>query len=117
MRRGSLIMNSYSGADITNICRDASFMSMRRRIRGLTPEEIKNLAKGKSFTIILPRLTFLLQRKWIYRLQKQISTTQFLRFRRQSVKQIFKTTRNGWRNLDPPFNRYPMQLSVIITRV
>ena len=31
----------YSGADITNVCRDASFMAMRRRIKGLTPEEIR----------------------------------------------------------------------------
>jgi hypothetical protein len=30
------------------LCRDASFMSMRRRIRGLSAEEIKNLPKGKS---------------------------------------------------------------------
>eukprot|EP01113_Clastostelium_recurvatum_P033220 TRINITY_DN4367_c0_g1_i3.p1 TRINITY_DN4367_c0_g1~~TRINITY_DN4367_c0_g1_i3.p1 ORF type:complete len:312 (-),score=83.79 TRINITY_DN4367_c0_g1_i3:12-947(-) len=37
--------DGYSGADITNICRDASFMAMRRRIKGLTPEEIRNLAK------------------------------------------------------------------------
>ena len=33
----------YSGADITNICRDASFMAMRRRIKGLPADEIRKL--------------------------------------------------------------------------
>ena len=35
----------FSGADITNLCRDAAMMPMRRRIKGLNREEIKNLPK------------------------------------------------------------------------
>lgn len=38
-------LDGYSGADITNVCRDAAMMSMRRRIEGLKPEEIRNIPK------------------------------------------------------------------------
>eukprot|EP01094_Clydonella_sp_ATCC50884_P027725 TRINITY_DN8085_c0_g1_i2.p1 TRINITY_DN8085_c0_g1~~TRINITY_DN8085_c0_g1_i2.p1 ORF type:complete len:481 (+),score=96.21 TRINITY_DN8085_c0_g1_i2:45-1445(+) len=37
----------YSGADITTVSRDASFMSMRRRIKGLTPDEIRSLSSDE----------------------------------------------------------------------
>ncbi|XP_028655173.1 katanin p60 ATPase-containing subunit A-like 1 [Erpetoichthys calabaricus] len=40
-------IQGYSGADITNVCRDASMMAMRRRIQGLTPEEIRALSKDE----------------------------------------------------------------------
>jgi katanin p60 ATPase-containing subunit A1 len=41
----SLARHTYSGADITNICRDASMMAMRRAIEGKTPAEIKCLSQ------------------------------------------------------------------------
>lgn len=36
-------LNGYSGADLTNVCRDASLMSMRRRIANLLPDQIREL--------------------------------------------------------------------------
>uniref|UniRef100_A0A8C6SBH0 Katanin p60 ATPase-containing subunit A1 n=1 Tax=Neogobius melanostomus TaxID=47308 RepID=A0A8C6SBH0_9GOBI len=55
----------YSGADITNVCRDASMMAMRRRIQGLSPEEIRALSKDElqmpvtmeDFTLTLTKIS------------------------------------------------------------
>ncbi|XP_005093317.1 katanin p60 ATPase-containing subunit A1 [Aplysia californica] len=41
------MLDGYSGADITNVCRDAAMMSFRRRISGLRPEEIRNIPKNE----------------------------------------------------------------------
>lgn len=41
------LMDGYSGADITNVCRDACMMAMRRKIAGLTPEQIRGLSKDE----------------------------------------------------------------------
>ncbi|XP_048258417.1 katanin p60 ATPase-containing subunit A1-like isoform X2 [Haliotis rufescens] len=40
-------LDGYSGADITNVCRDAAMMSFRRRIEGLRPEQIRNIPKDE----------------------------------------------------------------------
>ncbi|XP_034131186.1 katanin p60 ATPase-containing subunit A1 isoform X2 [Drosophila guanche] len=38
-------LQGYSGSDISNVCRDASMMAMRRLISGRTPEEIKQIRR------------------------------------------------------------------------
>jgi katanin p60 ATPase-containing subunit A1 len=36
-------LEGYSGADITNVCRDSAMMPMRRKTKGMTPEQIRSL--------------------------------------------------------------------------
>jgi len=43
----AMLLDGYSGADITNVCRDACMMAMRRKITGLTPEQIRSLSKDE----------------------------------------------------------------------
>ncbi|XP_053733825.1 katanin p60 ATPase-containing subunit A-like 1 [Synchiropus splendidus] len=58
-------IEGYSGADITNVCRDAAMMAMRRRIQGLSPEEIRALSKDElqmpvtmeDFTLTLKKIS------------------------------------------------------------
>ncbi|XP_059156573.1 katanin p60 ATPase-containing subunit A1-like [Physella acuta] len=41
------MLDGYSGADITCVCRDAAMMSFRRRIAGLRPDEIRQIPKDE----------------------------------------------------------------------
>lgn len=41
------LMDGYSGADINNVCREACLMAMRRKVEGLSAEEIKFLVKDE----------------------------------------------------------------------
>jgi katanin p60 ATPase-containing subunit A1 len=45
-------LEGYSGCDITNVCRDAAMMGMRRKIAGIQPDEMRKLPmKGLDLPI------------------------------------------------------------------
>lgn len=58
-------LDGYSGADITTVCRDASMMGMRRKIEGMSIEEIQAMpkddlnlpAKMEDFVEVLKRVS------------------------------------------------------------
>lgn len=43
----ALQLDGYSGADITNVCRDAALMGFRNKINGLSFEQIQNMSKDE----------------------------------------------------------------------
>jgi katanin p60 ATPase-containing subunit A1 len=50
----------YSGADITTVCREAAMMPVRRKIQGLTPEEIKEMnQRGDKLQLFVENDDFL----------------------------------------------------------
>nr|KAI8765054.1 katanin p60 ATPase-containing subunit A1 [Biomphalaria glabrata] len=68
------LLDGYSGADITCVCRDAAMMSFRRRIAGLRPEEIRNIPKNEltlpttmeDFLEAIKKSSFVNKRKQIF---------------------------------------------------
>ncbi|XP_026737117.1 katanin p60 ATPase-containing subunit A1-like isoform X2 [Trichoplusia ni] len=43
----ALKLEGYSGSDISNLCRDAAMMTMRRKIAGKSPDEIRKLNRSE----------------------------------------------------------------------
>ena len=110
-------LDGYSGADITNVCRDASMMSMRRKIAGLKPSEIKNLAKDELDMPVTKQVSSSLvnmhQYAPVQHYNSTYNTINDPHFSRISWKlcrnvinryqrRILINTRNGWKSLDPP---------------
>ena len=107
-------LDGYSGADITNVCRDASMMSMRRKIAGLKPSEIKNLAKDELDMPVTKQVSYYLRSQYAsvqhynsmhdvtndphyFRISWKLCRNVINRYQRR----ILINTRNGWKNSDP----------------
>jgi katanin p60 ATPase-containing subunit A1 len=69
-------LKGYSGSDIANVCRDAAMMSMRRRIQGKSPSEIRMLRREE---IDLP-VTFQDFEDAISKTRKSVSQADVERF-------------------------------------
>ena len=74
------MLENYSGADITAVCRDAALMSMRKAIKGKTPAEIKALHKSdiekpvtmEDFTLAIEKCTMSVQLRDVKRHEEWI---------------------------------------------
>ena len=69
-------MKGYSGFDISNVCRDAAMMPMRRQIFGRSPEEIRQIRREE---IDLP-ITLQDFQDAMQRTKKSVSADDVLRF-------------------------------------
>ena len=98
-------LEGYSGADITNVCRDASMMSMRRKIAGLRPSEIKNLAKDELDMPVTKQArteTRTRVRMLNNNVFPRISLKPYRSVTSPSRKKIWKSMRSGWRSSGLP---------------
>ncbi|XP_039288932.1 katanin p60 ATPase-containing subunit A1 isoform X2 [Nilaparvata lugens] len=69
-------LEGYTGSDITNVCRDAAMMCMRRKINGRTPAEIK---KMKRSDVDLP-VTALDFEEAMAKCKKSVSSNDVVRY-------------------------------------
>lgn len=72
------LLDGYSGADITNVCRDACMMAMRRKIAGLTPEQIRSLSKDELDLPVTPGDFF----EAIRKINKSVSAEDLKKYER-----------------------------------
>ncbi|XP_014258736.1 katanin p60 ATPase-containing subunit A1 isoform X2 [Cimex lectularius] len=70
-------LDGYTCSDIINVCRDAAMMSMRRKIMGRSPEEIKKLKKSE---VDLP-VTVADFKEAIAKCRKSVSTKDVERYK------------------------------------
>merc|ERR1711924_188914 len=74
----SKLTEGFSGSDITNICRDAAMMAMRRAIAGLSADEIKNLRKEE----VESPITMTDFKEARSKIQPSVSEADLLKFKR-----------------------------------
>ena len=74
------LSKGYSGADISNVCRDAALMPMRRRIKGMKPAEIKEL-QTSDMTLPIEHEDF---KKALKKVSTSVSPTDLSRYSKWS---------------------------------